>query len=880
MDAVYVFGCFDECDESQSLWLISQIEEQMRTIEEPLKVVIVTTKGTKPEQKIVDALLKMPEKSVTTVDYSGAHVARDDSETGLELPFFFQEDPRYAEQRISEIVERLYTSCRQDEDLNSLLLTLLKSSPDHTQMIQLSGSKNPLHDQIFAVALEAISVENRSRALKVFSWLLTLRRPLRVFEFVTLCQLPERACDTGCSHQWISRRNPRIRYEAGKILQSLGGLLGIKHDEVHFSHPELRSWLLSRGEVSTSGGQWFHLDGEAERHADILGVCLTCLSHLTGDQNTDALFTYAIEHWIHHYKMADGSRHNAVLNDVFGNPKVLGDWIVAYGRLPAPFVKPQPGVSRPLAIAAHFALDHILRALLVKERADTETWKEAMLGCVRMGNLSTLRLLYGAAPVTLDFDNDILHEIVKEAGMNGHVNVLRDVVQRIPVPTHDKPDWKSMRTRAANKDLPATGEHEFPKAATLSPDSLTTGEDGTFRSQNTAEIKLQKPTVTQTVRGNTSEEQDEGARVLQLSPPKIRTDVSIDTEPPGEGHLTDEDESKAIKPYKSSPLVQPTPFDWLDLSVCRAARYGLHDVVDKLLSLGANPDATATPDSKIAGTCALGEAGGRGQLDTVRVLLNYGAEIELKSGPYVSSTLFLAVDGGNSDVIKLLLEKGATVESTNDDGRMPVQHASSCGHHAALKALIQHTPLSEYKMPTKAPLACAAYYGRYHTMKILLEAGVDPNGADEDGSALWHAISDGRIDICELLLNEGQPWKADPNFAPENLTPPLTQAIEEGNLDIVKLLLERGADIQKAETSENFKRTPLTTAILFDTDSQIDIVRYLLEKNADPLAVDEEDWTPVWTAANDGVSIEEQRHRRQTTPLPQQKKRKKERKDV
>lgn len=41
----------------------------------------------------------------------------------------------------------------------------------------------------------------------------------------------------------------------------------------------------------------------------------------------------------------------------------------------------------------------------------------------------------------------------------------------------------------------------------------------------------------------------------------------------------------------------------------------------------------------------------------------------------------------------------------------------------------------------------------------------------------------------------------------------------------------------------------------FGAHSKIDLIRHLLDNKADPLVADEDGWTPLWTAANEGVSI-------------------------
>lgn len=852
MDAVYVLGCFDECCESQALWFISQMGRQIRSFEGPLKIVIVTTKNSNHGQKITEALSQLPEKSVTTVGYSSAPVIppKENLDERLEIPVFLQEDPRYAEGKTSETIRRMYALCRADGDLSCLFLTMMKSSPDSMKTMQSFRTDLPLRDQIFMASLEAISAENRSRALKVISWQLTFRRPLRVFEFVALHQMPEFICDAGCLDHQISRKDPRMSYKAGQILRDFGGLLHVKDDEVYFSHPQLRTWLLSVGACKGLESQWFHLENERQRHADALDLCVKCLSHLNGDERTDGLFAYAVEHWAHHYIMANGLRQNAILNNVFGDKQLLDNWFAAYGRLQTPFVKPRPGASQSLAIAAHFGLDSIVKILLTKQRMHLSIWSEAILESVRMGHLSTLLVLYETRPTELEFDDAVLHDIVKETALSGHFDVFREVVQRIPEPAHKKPAWTAIKTRSAEKQVPHSNEHEPSEVASYSPARSTLGT----KAQDTSAGKWQQePPLTQTA----EDEEGVGNQDKDKELRNICTDIDNYSEPSREqGSNRQNEEQEPKSPIGSSLPAPISRFDWLNLILCYAARYGLQDVVARLLSLGAKINAETIRVPKFRKTNALRQASRLGHPATVQCLLDHGADLELISGSM--TPLMFAVQGGNRDVVKLLIERGAEVEATDDEKWMAVNHASFWGCYAVVEILIQRAPQIEYTITeTPPPLIQAARTGRCKTMKILLENGVGANSADKGQSALTLAIRQGRYDICELLLNGGEGWTAaDPNFTPENSMPPLVGAVKMCNLDIIKLLLEKGADIQKADETGRLYRAPLSAAIIsFGTYLQIDIIRHLLENKADPLVADEDGWTPLWTAANEGVSI-------------------------
>ena len=76
-------------------------------------------------------------------------------------------------------------------------------------------------------------------------------------------------------------------------------------------------------------------------------------------------------------------------------------------------------------------------------------------------------------------------------------------------------------------------------------------------------------------------------------------------------------------------------------------------------------------------------------------------------------------------------------------------------------------------------------------VRILLEAGVDPNAKDDNGNpVLRKAVSWGLVEIVRLLVNAG----ADVNIVDTWGAPLLHTAVDEGETDLVRTLLEAGAD--------------------------------------------------------------------------------------
>ncbi|KAJ5189936.1 hypothetical protein N7491_008023 [Penicillium cf. griseofulvum] len=85
----------------------------------------------------------------------------------------------------------------------------------------------------------------------------------------------------------------------------------------------------------------------------------------------------------------------------------------------------------------------------------------------------------------------------------------------------------------------------------------------------------------------------------------------------------------------------------------------------------------------------------RGNLELVKLLLEYGADINVKSErPYdvakFYSPLYLAVEESDEAMVNLLLDRGADPEITNEFGEPPLTYAVYREHGAIIRSLLAH----------------------------------------------------------------------------------------------------------------------------------------------------------------------------------------------
>jgi len=141
-----------------------------------------------------------------------------------------------------------------------------------------------------------------------------------------------------------------------------------------------------------------------------------------------------------------------------------------------------------------------------------------------------------------------------------------------------------------------------------------------------------------------------------------------------------------------------------------------------------------------------------------------------------------------------------------------------------------------------SPLMYAAALGSLESMRLLLDAGADPNGANDFAATplMWCAGDAAKV---RLLLSKGA--KADAR-SKLGRTPLLIAAAYDGATEAARLLIEKGADVNAHDESG--------TSVLEQAagSNHIELVRLLLAKGAKVNAADEGGFTPLMAAAANG----------------------------
>ena len=150
-----------------------------------------------------------------------------------------------------------------------------------------------------------------------------------------------------------------------------------------------------------------------------------------------------------------------------------------------------------------------------------------------------------------------------------------------------------------------------------------------------------------------------------------------------------------------------------------AAYFGLTGVITALLKNKHDPDVKDTYDQTPLLWAAI-----QGHEAVVKLLLEKGAELESKDNINGRTPLSWAAIQGHEAVVKLLLEKGAQLESKDDFGQTPLSWAAENGHEAVVKLLLEKGAQLESKDDVgRTPLSSAAENGHKAVVKLLIEKG-------------------------------------------------------------------------------------------------------------------------------------------------------------
>ena len=259
-----------------------------------------------------------------------------------------------------------------------------------------------------------------------------------------------------------------------------------------------------------------------------------------------------------------------------------------------------------------------------------------------------------------------------------------------------------------------------------------------------------------------------------------------------------------------------------------------------LLGLGARQQAPVV-DSKGTSRTMLFAAVGMGRLDTTRLLIEHGADVNAPDWDGMTP-LMTAARSGRAEIAGLLLDKGARIDERSKGRETALMMAATGGYTAVAKLLLDRgADGAAVDAQGKGILARAADAGSLDIVN-LLAARAGQGGTAVLVDALQAAARAGKVDTIEALLAKG----VAPAWDAPDRADSMVRAAAAGRLDVIIMLQKQGMRIEATDSSAT---TPLAAAA---EQGRIETVRYLLQKGARVNAGDSRGWTPLMRAAAAG----------------------------
>lgn len=225
--------------------------------------------------------------------------------------------------------------------------------------------------------------------------------------------------------------------------------------------------------------------------------------------------------------------------------------------------------------------------------------------------------------------------------------------------------------------------------------------------------------------------------------------------------------------------------------------------------------------------------------------------------------LYIAVDRGYQEMVKLLIDHGAYVNNDRDKRSVvgdlvlhdaPLYEAVQGGHLEVAKLLIGNGADVNHKRKCESsPLHIAVEKGDLEMIKLLLDHGADVNFKSSeryygvicrygnlhvDKSPLYVAIEKGDLEAVKLLIK----YRANINCENVEGNTPLHLAAEKGALEIAGLLIDKGANVDYKNKREE---TPLHAAA---KNGKLAVAELLIKRGADINSRCKTGKTPLWFA--------------------------------
>ena len=222
----------------------------------------------------------------------------------------------------------------------------------------------------------------------------------------------------------------------------------------------------------------------------------------------------------------------------------------------------------------------------------------------------------------------------------------------------------------------------------------------------------------------------------------------------------------------------------------RVSQKGDVKSVKEILDIGADINA----QDKYYDMTALMHASAYGHKDVVNILTNRGADINAQDKHYGMTALMHASAYGHKDVVNILTNRGADINAKNKYGKTPLMHASAYGHKDVVNILTNRGAKRQNEMISAEDLLkLEGLSWEEFRNAVDLRGQLEKRRQKECESQFWFYLGEGEVKACWFI--ERVIPKIFPN-ARKNPHPEIPNEMPEKAEDLVEMTRGFGHFVQ------------------------------------------------------------------------------------